>query len=126
MHVITVVDCPGCRIPTLRVLTACCACAARGQVTAIPPASAKNSRRLTRTPYCLIFRRGSCAPSLSHQTIADFEMLLHGSQHDCSGSKNGGAHRATDASGLTLTPDVLNAMRPLRLCATSARSRLAG
>jgi hypothetical protein len=28
--------------------------------------------------------------------------------------KNGGADRATDASGVTLTPDVLGAMRPLR------------
>jgi transposase len=35
------------------------------------------------------------------------------------GHKNGGADRAIDASGVTLTPDVLGAVRPLRLRATT-------
>ncbi len=35
------------------------------------------------------------------------------------GLGNGGADRAIDASGVTLTPDVLGAVRPLRLRANS-------
>ncbi len=39
--------------------------------------------------------------------------------------KNGGAARAADASGVTLTPDVLGAVRPLRLRATTGPIRRA-
>ena len=37
-------------------------------------------------------------------------------------TKNGGVDRATEASGVTLTPDVLGAVRPLRLRANFSRS----
>src|SRR5437588_12238319 len=41
--------------------------------------------------------------------------LLRDAAKDRCGVNNGGADRATDASGVTLTPDVLYAVRPLRL-----------
>src|SRR5438132_4179909 len=39
-------------------------------------------------------------------------------------ARKGGADRATDASGVTLTPDVLGAVRPLRLRAKNFREQM--
>jgi hypothetical protein len=43
------------------------------------------------------------------------ESLTIGPELENSQGQKGGADRATDASGVTLTPDVLGAVRPLLL-----------
>jgi hypothetical protein len=71
----------------------------------------------------------SPSPIVDHEVLDPLELAhLDGSPNSEARLrkrvKNGGADRATDASGVTLTQDVLGAIRPLRL-RDIARNRFA-